>query len=135
MIPGVILKWITGDLVGQVMEVYRLHKQGKVSEAEFKSRIEISAQETAAKVEASWAEASSSIARATQATLKSSPILQRAWAVTIFFQLLVLVWYQIGASAFLVITGTPWPNPGATVEWAYLLLGAMLGAGPLVFRR
>jgi hypothetical protein len=135
VIIGKILSWITGDLVGQFMEIYKLHKQGKISEAEFESRIKISAQETAAKVEASWAEASASIARATQSTLKSSPILQRAWAVTIFFQLLVLVWYQLGASAFLVITGTPWPSPGATVEWAYLLLGAMLGAGPLVFRR
>jgi exo-beta-1,3-glucanase (GH17 family) len=130
-----IVGWVTGGLVDKVLEVYRLHKQGKVSEAEFESRVKIAAQETAAKVEESWADASASIARATQAALKSSPLLQRAWAVTIFLQLVVLVWYQIGAPAYLVITGTAWPSPGATVEWAYLLLGGMLGIGPLVFRR
>jgi hypothetical protein len=130
-----IVGWVTGGLVDKVLEVYRLHKQGKISEAEFESRVQIAAQETAAKVEASWAEASASIARATQATLKASPLLQRAWAVTIFLQLVVLTFYQIGAPAYLVITGTAWPSPGATVEWAYLLLGGMLGFGPLVFRR
>jgi hypothetical protein len=130
-----IVGWVTGGLVDKVLEVYRLHKQGKISEAEFEAKVKVAAQETAAKVEESWAEASASIARATQATLKSSPLLQRAWAVTIFLQLVVLVFYQIGAPAYLVITGTAWPSPGATVEWAYLLLGAMLGAGPLVFRR
>jgi exo-beta-1,3-glucanase (GH17 family) len=130
-----IVGWVTGGLVDKVLEVYRLHKQGKISEAEFEAKVKIAAQETAAKVEESWAEASASIARATQATLKSSPLLQRAWAVTIFLQLVVLVWYQLGAPAYLVITGTAWPSPGTTVEWAYLLLGAMLGAGPLVFRR
>lgn len=130
-----IISLVTGGLVDKILEAYRLHKQGKVSEAEFESRVKIAGRETAAKIEESWAEASASIARATQSTLKSSAVLQRAWAVTIFLQLVVLVWYQIGAPAFLVITGTPWPSPGATVEWAYLLLGAMLGAGPLVFRR
>lgn len=130
-----IISLVTGGLVDKILEAYRLHKQGKVSEAEFESRVKIAGRETAAKIEESWAEASAGIARATQSTLKSSAGLQRAWAVTIFLQLVVLVWYQIGAPAFLVITGTPWPSPGATVEWAYLLLGAMLGAGPLVFRR
>jgi hypothetical protein len=50
-------------------------------------------------------------------------------------QLFVLLWYQIGAPAYLVITGTAWPSPGVTLEWSYLLVGAMVVAGPLVFRR
>lgn len=135
MITGLLTKILTGGLLDKLVEIYRLRQDGKISEAEFESRKAIAIEENAAKIEASWAEASASIARATQSTLKSSRLLQRAWAVTIFLQLVVLVWYQLGASAYLVITGTPWPSPGATVEWAYLLLGAMLGAGPLVFRR
>jgi hypothetical protein len=61
--------------------------------------------------------------------------MQRAYVVALVTQLFVLFWYQWGSSAFLLITGKPWPNAGATVEWAYLLLGVMLGAGPLVYGR
>lgn len=135
VIASVVGKILTGGLVDKIMEAYRLHQQGKVSEAEFESRVKIAAGDAAAKVEESWAEASESIARATQQTLRASPVLQRAFAVVLFLQLFVLVWYQLGAPAYHVITGTPWPQPMASIEWAYLLIGAMIGAGPLVFRR
>jgi hypothetical protein len=46
-----------------------------------------------------------------------------------------LFWYQVGAPAYQVITGTAWPSPGISLEWAYLLVAAMIGAGPLVMRR
>lgn len=134
-VAAFLAKLLTGGILDKILEAYKLREDGKISQAEFDSRVQIATQENAAKIEESWAEASASIARATQSTLKASPILQRAWAVTIFLQLVVLVWYQIGAPAYLVLTGTPWPDPGATVEWAYLLLGAMLGAGPFVFKR
>ena len=135
MIVGIVSKILTGGLVGQILEAYKLHKANKTSEAEFESRVKIAAQEAAAKVEESWAEAAAKINSSTQSTVRASRILQRAWASTMMLQLFVLAWYQIGAPAYLVLTGTPWPDPGATVEWAYLLLGAMLGAGPFVFKR
>lgn len=130
-----VIKLLTGGLVDKILDLGQAYLRKEISEAEFESRVRIAAKDAAAKVEQGWAEAAAGISGTTQATLKSSPVLQRAWAVTIFLQLVVLVWYQIGAPAYRVITGTPWPSPGATVEWAYLLLGAMLGAGPFVFRR
>jgi hypothetical protein len=130
-----IVNFITGGLVDKVLDLGKAYLTKQISQAEFESRVKIAAQETAAKVEESWAEAAAKINSSTQSTVRASRILQRAWASTMMLQLFVLAWYQIGAPAYLVITGTPWPDPGATVEWAYLLLGAMLGAGPFVFKR
>jgi hypothetical protein len=130
-----IVKLLTGGLVDRVLDLGQAYFKKEIDKAEFEARVKIAAQDTAAKVEASWAEASASIARATQSTLKASPILQRAWASVLFLQTAVLVFYQIGAPAYQVITGTPWPSPGISLEWAYLLVAAMIGAGPLVMRK
>lgn len=130
-----IVKLLTGGFLDRITDLGKLYFQKQISEAEFRSRVEVEAQATAAKIEQAWAQAATDTARATQGTLAGSPVLQRAWAAVLLLQVAVLVWYQIGAGAFEVITGTAWPDPGVKLEWAYLLIGAMVGAGPLVFGR
>ncbi len=130
-----IVSWVTGGLVDKVIGLGQAYFQKEISQSEFESRVKIAAQETTAKIEASWAQAASEIAKSTSETLKASPVMQKAFSIVLFLQLFVLCWYQIGAPAYLVITGTPWPSPGASVEWAYLLIGGMVGLGPFVFRR
>lgn len=123
MIAGVIAKILTGGILDKLLEAYKLRQEGKISEAEFRSRVQIAAEETAAET-----------AKATHDSLGKSAILQRAWAATLFLQVTVLVFYQIAAPAYQIITGGSWPDPGVTLEWAYLLVAAMIGAGPLVMR-
>lgn len=132
---GAILSWLTGGFVDKVVDLGKAYFAKQITEAEFEAKVKIAAQDTAGKIEASWAEASAKIAASTGDMVKASPVLQRAWAAVLFLQVTVLVWYQIGAPAYAVITGTSWPDPGVTLEWAYLLVGAMVGAGPFVFRR
>jgi hypothetical protein len=124
VIAGVIAKLLTGGILDKLLDAYKLFQEGKISEAEFRSRVQIAAEETAAET-----------AKATHDSLGKSAILQRAWASVLFLQAAVLVWYQVGASAFQLITGVAWPSPGISLEWAYLLVAAMIGAGPLVMRR
>lgn len=123
MIAGVIAKILTGGILDKLLEAYKLRQEGKISEAEFRSRVQIAAEETAAET-----------AKATHDSLGKSAILQRAWAATLFLQVTVLVFYQIAAPAYQIITGGSWPDPGVTLEWAYLLVAAMIGAGPLVMK-
>lgn len=130
-----LLSWLTGGFVDKLVGLGEAYFQKQISEAQFRAEVEKASQEAAAKVEASWADAAAKIAASTGDMVKSSPTLQRAWAATLFLQVAVLVWYQIGAGAFEVITGRQWPDPGVTLEYAYLLIGAMIGAGPFVFRR
>jgi len=130
-----IINFVTGGLVDKVLDLGKAYFAKQISQAEFESRVKIAASDTAAKIEASWAQAAADTAKATQATLGKSPILQRAWASVLFLQVTVLIWYQIGSPAYQIITGTVWPNPGVSLEWAYLLVATMIGAGPLVLRR
>jgi hypothetical protein len=123
VIAGIIAKVLTGGLLDKLLEAYKLRQDGKISEAEFRSRVQIAAEETAQET-----------AKATHDSLGKSAILQRAWAATLFLQVAVLVFYQIVAPAYQVVTGTAWPDPGISLEWAYFLVAAMIGAGPLVTR-
>lgn len=132
---GVLLKWLTGGFVDKIVGLGEAYFRKEVSEAEFRAAVEKAASEAAAKTEAAWADAAAKIAASTGDMVKASPVLQRAWTATLFLQVFVLVWFQLGAGAFEVITGQAWPDPGVALEWAYLLVGAMIGAGPLVFRR
>ena len=130
-----IIKILTGGLLDKVLDLGRVYITSQTDRADFEKQVRIAAGETAAKVQEAWAESAAKIAASTQDALKASPILQRAYAIVLFLQLFILVWYQLGAPAYQVITGTPWPAPMASIEWAYLLIGAMVGAGPFVFKR
>jgi len=132
---GTLLSWLTGGFVDKLVGLGQAYINKSVTEAQYRAEVEKAATDAARQIEAAWADASSKIAASTQDALKASPILQRAWAAVLFLQVAVLVFYQVGAPAFQVITGTAWPDPGVTLEWCYLLIGAQLGAGPLVFRR
>lgn len=132
---GVLLKWLTGGFVDRLVGLGEAYFQKQITEAQYRAEVERAAKEAAAKTEAAWADAAAKIAASTGDMVKASPILQRAWAAVLFLQVAILAWYQIGAPAFYVITGTAWPDPGISLEWAYLLIGAMIGAGPFVFRR
>lgn len=134
-ILAALVQFLTGGLVDKVVGLGQAYFQKQISQAEFESRVRIAAEEAAARVEADWARAATEISGQVQATLRASVVLQRTYAAVLFLQLGVLLWYQIGAPAYLVITGQPWPDPGVTLEWAYLLVGAQIGAGPLVFRQ
>lgn len=130
-----IIKLLTGGLLDKVLDLGRTYITSQTDRAEFEKQVRIAAQDAEAKAEQAWADAATKITASTQDTLKASAILQRAFSIVLFMQLFVLVWYQVGTPCFEIITGRPWPAPGASIEWAYLLIGAMVGAGPFVFKR
>ena len=130
-----ILNAFSGGLFTTISDLGKKLIDKQVSQADFDAQIKKHLLDSQTQIEQAWATASSAQFESFQATVRSSPIIQRGYIACLISQLFVLVWYQWGSPAFLLITGKPWPNPGATVEWAYLLLGVMLGAGPLVFNR
>ncbi|RZN01679.1 hypothetical protein CWO91_32995 [Bradyrhizobium genosp. SA-3] len=59
--------------------------------------------------------------------------MQKVWGFAIISQLLVLLWHQVGIPAIVALgVITRYPSSGTTVEWAYLLVGALMGLGPMV---
>lgn len=135
MIIAFITKIISMGLLDKLINIYTLKQTGRISEAEFQFKASVALQESKADIEKAWAEASAKMVESVQATVRASSIIQKAYAIILFVQLFVLVWYQLGVSAFTIITGAVWPAPIASIEWAYLLIAAMIGAGPLVYRK
>lgn len=134
MIAGIIAKILTGGLLDKITGLAESYVKGQVTKAEFEARVKIEAGKAGAEIEQAWLKAASEQYESFQKSVRSSVILQRAYAVVMISQLAVLVFYQIGASAFKLVTGTDWPVPQATIEWAYLLLGITLGGGLIVSR-
>jgi hypothetical protein len=129
-----LLKLLSAPFVDKIAGIAQAYFNKQISEAEFRSRVEIAVQENNAEIEKAWADAAAKQYAEFQETARQSPVIARAYAAVIVTQLFVLVWYQWGASAFSLFTGTAWPSAGATVDWAYAILALCLGGGAFVFR-
>jgi hypothetical protein len=134
VIAAIIAKILTGGLLDKITGLADSYLKGQVTKAEFEARVRIEAGKAGVEIEQAWLKAAAEQYESLQKTLRGSVVLQRAYAVVMISQLAVLVFYQIGASAFKLATGTDWPVPQATIEWAYLLLGITLGGGLIVQR-
>ena len=138
MILGTILKILSapfvGSLVDRISGIAEAYIKKEISEAEFRAQTNQAVVGAFAEVEKAWADAATKQYAEFQQTLRSSPVVQRAFVAVIVTQLIVLLWYQVGVPALVYLAGRPWPSAGATVEWAYLLLALCLGGGAYVFR-
>lgn len=130
MIGGIIANLISGGLLDKITGLADSLIKGQITKAQFEAQVKIEAGRVEADIEREASKQFESI----QQTLRASVVLQRAYAVVMISQLAVLVWYQIGAPAFLLVTEAAWPNPGTTIDWAYLLLAITIGGGSLVSR-
>lgn len=129
-----IINALTGNVLGTVERLFDSYLKKEISAEEFKSKTAIAVTEEVQKTERAWAEVAAKQYESFQQTARQSPVIARAYAAVIVTQLFILVWYQWGASAFLLITGKAWPSAGATVDWAYAILALCLGGGAFVFR-
>ena len=66
--------------------------------------------------------------------MKTSKLMQRVWASVVLSQLFILVWSQFFVPLLFAYGVLPNWKAGTTGEWAYLLIGACLGMGPMVLR-
>jgi hypothetical protein len=113
LITGIVSA-LTGNLFKEISGVAKAYINKEISEADFESRVKIATEQAAA-----------AMLESTQATIRSSPVLQRAVAFTLVSQVLVLLLYQIGPFLWPILAGEAFPAPVVTIEWAYLLVGGI----------
>ena len=134
LIGGAVGKAIVStmfDRVGGVFESYQKREMTReAAEAAFADAL-IGA---AGEVEETHAKALTSTFASFMDAAKTNPLMVRIWAAVILSQLAVLLWHQLGIPAFTAVTGSPYPSSGASADWAYLLIAALMGMGPLVLR-
>jgi hypothetical protein len=118
LITGIVSA-LTGNLFKEISGVAKAYINKEISEADFESRVKIATEQAAA-----------AMLESTQATIRSSPVLQRAVAFTLVSQVLVLLLYQIGPFLWPILAGEAFPAPVVTIEYAYaVVLGIAVSGG------
>lgn len=135
---GSIIAMLGGPLIssmfGSVVDIAKAYINKEISETEAQakmvqaltagaSQVEVSHSETLAKTYASFTDA-----------LKGSVLMQSIWGCVVITQLFVLLWHQLGIPAVVYFGYGPYPSSGSTVEWAYALIGALMGLGPMIMK-
>lgn len=126
---------LVDSMLGKVTGVFEAYFKKEISIEELRARVSQAILESFTEIEKSHADALAKTYASFMAALTQSRLMQVMWATVVGSQLFVLLWHQT-AIPFIVFMGwtTRYPSSGTTVEWAYLLLGACLGLGPLVLR-
>lgn len=121
-------------LLGPFTDIFKQYLSNQITREELKNRLQIELVKSSKEVEVEHAKAITDTYSSFMTTAAKSPLMQRVWAIVVLSQLLVLLFHQVGIPFIVYVTGRGYPSSGTTVEWAYLLLGFCLGAGPLILR-
>jgi hypothetical protein len=124
---------------GNALKAFEAYQNQKISMEELKVRLQTAMVSAAKEVEVSHSETLAKTYASFMGAVVQSKLMQVVWAAVTLSQLVVLVWHQLGIPMFVMIMrnyvpGFNYPGSGNTVEWAYLLLGACVGMGPMVLR-
>jgi hypothetical protein len=124
---------------GNALKAFEMYNNKQISMEELKVQLQSVLVNAVKEVEVAHADALARTYASFMGAVEKSLLMQCVWAAVTISQLCVLLWHQIGIPFFVMlmrqtVPGWSYPGSGSTVEWAYLLLGACIGAGPLVLR-
>lgn len=122
------------SLLGRLMQPFEMYFKKQISMEELRAQVLQSVLTTVTEVEKAHADSLSKTYESFQQTLRSSPEMVRMFKVVIYSQTFVLFWSQwvVPMAHWLGYTGA-W-RAGTTAEWAYLLIGGLCGAAPMLLR-
>ncbi len=125
---------IVDSLLGKVMGTFQAYFNKQISMEELRAGVVKALLETVAEIEKAHADALAKTYASFMDAMKTSKLMQIMWAWTVGTQLFVLFWSQFFVPLLFAFGLLPSWKAGTTGEWAYLLLGACLGMGPMVLR-
>lgn len=122
-------------LTGSLADAFKAYEQKQITLAELNAKVQTALMSAFADVQKSQSAALAQTFASFMDAAKNSALMRTVWAIVVLSQLAVLIWHQAGIPAVVYFTGHGYPSSGTTVEWAYLLLAACLGLGPVVLNR
>ncbi len=132
---------IVDRLFSGINDVIARYQQKQITEIEARQAIQTLLLGAVKDVEVAHADLIAKTYATFMGVVEKNRMVAIVWAVAAVSQLAVLLWHQIGIP-FLVYVYREWwgvakfayPSSGTTVEWAYALLGGLLGLGALALR-
>jgi hypothetical protein len=126
---------IMDRLLKPLTDIFQMYFNKQITEAQLKEQLQAAMVSCLRDIEVSHADALAKTYASFMDTVKTSRMMQAVWSTVTLSQLIVLVWHQMGIPAIIALgVVAKYPSSGTTVEWAYLLLAFMVGAGPVVLR-
>jgi hypothetical protein len=122
-------------LTGSLADAFKAYEQKQITLAELNAKVQEALISAFAEVQKSQSAALAQTFASFMDGAKNSKLMRVVWAIVVLTQLGVLLWAQVGAPAFVRAFGGEWPSSGSTVDWAYLLVAACLGLGPVVLNK
>lgn len=128
---------IVNAFLGKAMEAFTAYNNKQISMEELRSRVSIAMLDAFKEVEKSHADALAKTFATfwAAADTDKTNLLKIMWAAALGSQIFVLFWAQWCAPLLYAygLMDKGW-RAGTTVEWAYLLIGGLLGLGTIVLR-
>ena len=125
---------IVDKFFGAARDIFHDYTTQKISEAECRMRLLSALADAAKAVEVAHADALAKTYASFMDAMKTSLLMQRMWALTVGSQLFILFWSQFCVPLLFAYGMLPNWKAGTSAEWAYLLIVACLGMGPVVLR-
>jgi hypothetical protein len=132
-----VVKQLAGTLIDKVSGAFAAHQQRQMTRDQLAAELQKALVEAFAEVEKQHADALARTYESFMGTVRQSPEIARMFKVVIYSQTFVLVWHQWFIPFylhFIAAGGTRYLSSGTTAEWAYLLIGGLCGAAPMLLR-
>ena len=133
-LAGTVITQVASAFIGKALDAFVVYNNKQISMEELRTRVQQAMLDSFKEIEVAHADALAKTYASFMQTMAQSRLMQAVWASVVISQLFVLLWHQIGIPAYVELVGHRYPSSGTTVEWAYLLLAACLGMGPVVLR-
>lgn len=126
---------VINAVLDKFLEAFKAYQQKQISIEQLKDQLYGIMVNAIRDIEVAQADALAKTYASFMGALVQSKILQRTWAFVTITQAVMILWFQFGIP-FIIAIGlvTKWPSSGSTADWAYLVVVACLGMGPVVLR-
>ncbi|WP_445222270.1 hypothetical protein ACKWRH_21685 [Bradyrhizobium sp. Pa8] len=140
LLTGPIISAICDGLFGRLESAWEAYVKKEISKDQLMAQMQAALMATFRDVEVAFYDSLSKTYASFMQALGNSPVMQKAWVAAVVSQLFVLVWHQLCIPWIVIgvqaagFTGWRYPSSGSTIDYAYFLLMALLGAPAIAAR-
>lgn len=140
LLTGPIISAICEGLFGRLESAWEAYVKKEISKDQLMAAMQQALLATFRDVEVAFYDSMSKTYASFMTALGNSPKMQAAWVVAVFSQLFVLIWHQLMIPWIVMLvraaghTGWTYPSSGSTIDYAYFLLMALIGAPAIAAR-
>ena len=122
------------SIIGGALDAFKAYESKQISIEELKDKLYGLMVAAARDVEIAHADALTKTYATFMDAAKGNRLMASMWAAAVGSQIFVLFWSQFCVPLLYAYGYLPNWKAGTSADWAYLLVGALLGLGPMVLR-